>query len=186
MDAYALPAATHIAYAHLRVADLERALAFYHDLLGLRVITVSDSSAALSATGVLPPLIVLEAHPGARPRPPRTTGLYHVAIRLPEIEPQRGIGREFLEVAPVGGEQARDRVGLGVGHQAQARLPLQEVTLLLLADVGRDEEGADTDQDREQGRGGDDRGAGRVHERGPAAAGVWIHQPCSLMEYTGA
>lgn len=84
MDAYTLPAATHIAHAHLRVADLERALAFYRDLLGLRMITVGGASAALSATGALPPLIVLEAHPGARPRPPRTTGLYHVAIRLPD------------------------------------------------------------------------------------------------------
>ncbi len=97
MDAYALPAATHIAYAHLRVADLERALAFYHDLLGLRVITVSDSSAALSATGVLPPLIVLEAHPGARPRPPRTTGLYHVAIRLPDRAALARTLRRLLE-----------------------------------------------------------------------------------------
>jgi catechol 2,3-dioxygenase len=84
MDAYALPAATHMAYAHLRVADLDRALAFYRDLLGLRALTASGSSAALSATGAPPPLIVLEAQPGARPRPPRTTGLYHVAIRLPD------------------------------------------------------------------------------------------------------
>lgn len=84
MDVYTLPAATHIAHARLRVADLERALTFYRDLLGLRVIAADDASATLSATGALPPLIVLEAHPGARPRPPRTTGLYHVAIRLPD------------------------------------------------------------------------------------------------------
>ena len=84
MDVYTLPAGTDIAYAHLRVADLERALAFYRDLLGLRVVNADSSSAALSATGAPPSLIVLEAHPGARPRPPRTTGLYHVAIRLPD------------------------------------------------------------------------------------------------------
>lgn len=84
MNAYTLPAATHIAYAHLRVADRERALAFYRDTLGLRVISTGGSSTALSATGAQPALVVLETHPGARPKPPRTTGLYHVAIRLPD------------------------------------------------------------------------------------------------------
>ncbi len=97
MDAYALPAATHIAYAHLRVADRERALAFYCDLLGMRVINADGSSAALSATGAPPPLIVLEAQPAARPRPPRTTGLYHVAIRLPDRPSLARLLRRLIE-----------------------------------------------------------------------------------------
>ncbi len=84
MNAYSLPATTHMAYAHLRVADRERALAFYRDLLSLHRIDADGPGAALSATGAQPPLIVLEAHSGARPKPPRTTGLYHVAIRLPD------------------------------------------------------------------------------------------------------
>ena len=78
-----LPAATSIGHVHLRVSDLERALAFYCDLLGLHQVKREADTAFLSASGGPPYHLLLTGQPRARPKPPRTTGLYHMAIRLP-------------------------------------------------------------------------------------------------------
>lgn len=82
MDAHELPADTHIGFAHLRVADLPRSLVLYRDLLGFRVTGQQAATATLTAAEDGLPALILTAVPGARPRPPRTTGLFHVAIRL--------------------------------------------------------------------------------------------------------
>jgi catechol-2,3-dioxygenase len=37
MEHYTIASATHIGHANLKVADLNRALSFYHDALGFRV-----------------------------------------------------------------------------------------------------------------------------------------------------
>lgn len=78
-----LPPSTVIRQVRLRVADLERSLNFYRDLLGFRQLPSAPGTAALSASGGVPAQIVLEERPGARRKPPGTTGLYHVAILLP-------------------------------------------------------------------------------------------------------
>jgi len=75
--------ATRIGYVHLRVRDLERSLAFYLDVLGFKLVSGGAHTATLSATGRGPGLIVLTARKDAPPRPPRSTGLYHFAIRVP-------------------------------------------------------------------------------------------------------
>lgn len=90
MEPYSLPAATHVLAAALQVSGLERALAFYHDLVGLRPIRREDGQAWLAADAGGPALLRLVERPGARPKPPRTTGLYHVAVRLPD---ERALGR---------------------------------------------------------------------------------------------
>jgi catechol 2,3-dioxygenase len=66
---------------HLTVADLDRAMEFYGGVLGLRSQGV-DGARALTADGRTP-LVVLHARPGAPPKPPHTTGLYHYALLLP-------------------------------------------------------------------------------------------------------
>jgi catechol 2,3-dioxygenase len=66
-----------IGTVHLRVSNLRRAVAFYRDLLGFTVI--APGVLASSENG--PPLITLTELPGAT-KPGRTTGLYHVAIRV--------------------------------------------------------------------------------------------------------
>lgn len=83
MGEYELPAETEIGRVHLKVASLERALDFYRDLLGFREVSVEGATARLSATGRAPLHVVLEERPDARRKPQGTTGLYHVAIRLP-------------------------------------------------------------------------------------------------------
>ena len=83
MTKFELPAETQVGRVHLQVADLEQTLAFYRDLLGFRQVGGEGATALLSATGCAPLQIVLTERPGARRKPPRTTGLYHVAIRFP-------------------------------------------------------------------------------------------------------
>lgn len=83
MSAFQLPDQTRLSRVHLRVRDLGRMLAFYEQAVGLRVVERSGEQASLSATGRGPAWLVLSADPDATPRPPRSTGLYHVAIRFP-------------------------------------------------------------------------------------------------------
>ncbi len=77
-----LPATTKLGPVTLRVAEAERSLAWYRDLLGFEVIERTAHRIALGAGGK--PFLFLELHPGAPPRPKRATGLYHVAILLPD------------------------------------------------------------------------------------------------------
>ena len=83
MSEYHLPPQTRIGHVHLRVSDLGRALAFYGESLGFHVVKQEGHTCFLSASGEPPCHLLLTERPGARPKPPRTTGLYHVAIRLP-------------------------------------------------------------------------------------------------------
>ena len=72
---------TVIGYVHLTVSDLGRSLAFYQNILGFRLHRRDGNIARLGSGG--PDLLLLTEQPGARPRPPRTTGLYHFAILVP-------------------------------------------------------------------------------------------------------
>jgi len=74
-----------IGHVHLKVADLERALAFYRDVLGFELQQRFGPGAAfLSAGGYHHHLglNVWESRGGAPP-PRGTTGLYHLAILYP-------------------------------------------------------------------------------------------------------
>ena len=100
-----LPADTHIGRVRLRVGDLERALAFYRGVLGLNVTRDEGSTLTLGAGGAGPTrsreLLVLEEHPGIARRPARpvTTGLYHVALLVPN---RRELGRSLLGLQQAG------------------------------------------------------------------------------------
>jgi catechol 2,3-dioxygenase len=83
MNTFRLPDATHIGYVQLRVRDLDRTLAFYLDVLGLKMVSGGAHTATLSATGRGPGLLVLTEKKDAPARPPRSSGLYHVAFRVP-------------------------------------------------------------------------------------------------------
>ena len=75
-----------IGHVHLKVADLERSLRFYRDVLGFDVTQqVGDSAAFLSAGGYHHHIGLNTWESKGGPPPPRgTTGLYHVAIRYPD------------------------------------------------------------------------------------------------------
>jgi len=73
-----------IGHVHLKVADLERAIAFYNGVLGFDVTQRMPGAAFLSAGGYHHHigLNTWESSGGAAPSP-GTTGLYHLAIRYP-------------------------------------------------------------------------------------------------------
>lgn len=97
MNEFRLPAATQIGHTHLQVADLERALNFYKKLVGFKEISRNGETAVLSATGKFPAHILLRARVDARPKPPRTTGLYHTAIRFPNRRELARVFRRLIE-----------------------------------------------------------------------------------------
>src|SRR5258706_520501 len=78
-----LPDETRITRVHLRTGNLKRALEFYTDRIGFRLVKKAGVEAALGATESGPPVILLTEDTGAEPRRMRTTGLYHFAIRYP-------------------------------------------------------------------------------------------------------
>jgi len=74
-----------VGHVHLKVADLDRSLAFYRDVLGFEVTQRLASAAFLSAGGYHHHIALntWESR-GGQPPAPGTTGLYHVAIRYPD------------------------------------------------------------------------------------------------------
>ena len=80
-----IDAATRIGHVHLKVADLERAIAFYHGVLGFDVTQRYGRQAAFLSAGGYHHHIGLNTweSAGGSPPPPGTTGLYHVAILYP-------------------------------------------------------------------------------------------------------
>jgi len=86
MENYQVPAQTRIGHIHLKVADLDRALRFYRDLLGFEVtLFYGDQAAFLSAGGYHHHIGLNTWHSkDASPAPANMPGLYHTAILYPE------------------------------------------------------------------------------------------------------
>ncbi len=80
-----IDAKVRIGHVHLKVADLERALTFYRDVLGFELTQRFGSQAAfLSADGYHHHIgLNTWESAGGSPPPRGTTGLYHVAILYP-------------------------------------------------------------------------------------------------------
>lgn len=74
-----------IGHVHLKVADLERAIGFYHGVLGFGITQRYGAQAAFLAAGRYHHHIGLNTweSAGGSPPPPGSTGLYHTAIRYP-------------------------------------------------------------------------------------------------------
>ena len=74
-----------IGHVHLKVADLERALKFYCGVLGFELQQRFGSQAAFISAGGYHHHIGLNIweSAGGSPPPPRSTGLYHLAILYP-------------------------------------------------------------------------------------------------------
>jgi len=85
-EQYRVPAGAGIGHVHLKVANLDRALAFYQDVLGFTlVLRLPDNSAAFLAAGDYHHHVALNTwlSRGGTPAPQRHTGLYHFAVRYP-------------------------------------------------------------------------------------------------------
>lgn len=81
-SARAIAPTTRIGHVHLKVADLERAIAFYHGVLGFELTQRYGTQAAFLSAGGYHHHIGLNTWEsrGGSPSPRGTTGLYHVAI----------------------------------------------------------------------------------------------------------
>jgi catechol 2,3-dioxygenase len=78
-------AGVRIGHVHLKVADVERSLAFYCDVLGFDLMQRFGREAAFVSAGGYHHHIALNVweSAGGSPPPPGTTGLYHLAILYP-------------------------------------------------------------------------------------------------------
>ncbi|MET0638346.1 MAG: VOC family protein [Chitinophagaceae bacterium] len=83
--AYITPAGTRIGHVHLKVADLERSLKFYRDLLGFELQQNYGDAAAFISAGGYHHHIGLNTwtSKGSGPAPRTAPGLYHTAIVYP-------------------------------------------------------------------------------------------------------
>src|ERR1700731_4496609 len=80
-----IDAKTRIGHVHLKVADIERALAFYCGVLGFSLVARYGAEAAFIAAGDYHHHIGLNTWEsrGGSPPPRGTTGLFHLAILYP-------------------------------------------------------------------------------------------------------
>lgn len=76
---------TRIGHVHLKVADIERALGFYRDLLGFEVTQRYGRDAVFLSAGGYHHHIGLNTweSKGAPPAPRNTAGLFHLAVLYP-------------------------------------------------------------------------------------------------------
>jgi catechol 2,3-dioxygenase len=90
-----------VGHAHLKVADLERAVRFYSEVLGFEVTQrIGDSAAFLSAGGYHHHLgLNTWESTGGAPPPAGTTGLYHVAFLYPT---RPSLGRALQRLLDLG------------------------------------------------------------------------------------
>lgn len=82
---YRIPDQTQIGHVHLKVADLQRSLDFYCELLGFELITTYGDQAAFISAGGYHHHIGLNTwqSKGAPPAPKQSAGLFHTAILYP-------------------------------------------------------------------------------------------------------
>jgi catechol 2,3-dioxygenase len=80
-----IQAGVRIGHVHLKVSDLDRALAFYCGILGFELTQRYGSQAAFVSAGGYHHHIGLNTWEsrGGSPPPPGSTGLYHLAILYP-------------------------------------------------------------------------------------------------------
>ena len=97
---YTVPAGTRIGHIHLKVADLERSLSFYCNLLGFEVQQLfGDSAAFISAGGYHHHIGLNTWHSkNGQPAPVKAAGLYHTAILYPTRKDLAIVLKRLLEI----------------------------------------------------------------------------------------
>ncbi len=98
---YKVPPQTRIGHVHLKVADLERSLKFYQDLLGFEVQQYYGSSAVFLSAGGYHHHIGLNTwhSKDAGPAQRNSVGLYHLAILYPTRKDLANIVKRLREAS---------------------------------------------------------------------------------------
>lgn len=96
---YVVPAQTRIGHVHLKVADLDRALAFYRDLLGFQEMQRYGHDAVFISAGGYHHHIGLNTwySKNAPPAPVKAAGLFHTAIVYPTRKDLAAIFKRLIE-----------------------------------------------------------------------------------------
>ncbi len=99
MEQYKIPAQTQIGHVHLKVADIERSLDFYCNLLGFEVTTMYGKDAAFISAGGYHHHIGLNTwySKGAPKADRNSVGLFHTAILLPSRKNLAVIYKRLVE-----------------------------------------------------------------------------------------
>ena len=106
MEKYTVPAQTSIGHIHLKVSDLQKALAFYRDILGFELTTMYGSQAAFLSAGGYHHHIGLNTwhSEGQPPAAARGVGLYHAAILYPTRKDLANIFKRLIDLKyPISG-----------------------------------------------------------------------------------
>lgn len=98
---YTIDAGARIGHVHLKVADLDRAIAFYRDVLGFELQQTYGSQAAFLSAGGYHHHIGLNTwqSKGGTPPAPHNTGLFHTAILYPD---RRSLARALKRLVEAG------------------------------------------------------------------------------------
>jgi len=110
-----------IGHVHLKVADLERSLAFYRDVLGFEVTQRMGRQAVFLSAGGYHHHLGLNTWEslGGSPPPPGATGLYHVAI----VYPTRALLADALRHVLAAGIELEGAADHGVSEAIYLRDP---------------------------------------------------------------
>lgn len=92
-----LPAGTEIGAVTLRTSDADRAIRWYGDMMGMELLERTPERLSFGAGGKA--FLFLEVRPGAAPRIEETTGLYHIAILVPD---RASLGGVLARIAAAG------------------------------------------------------------------------------------
>lgn len=97
---YTIPTQTRIGHVHLKVADLQRSLMFYRDILGFEVTMMYGSQAAFISAGGYHHHIGLNTwhSKDAPPASKHGVGLYHTAILYPSRKDLAMICKRLMHI----------------------------------------------------------------------------------------
>ena len=97
---YRLPSETHLGRVRLQVADIDRSIAYYENIIGFRVLSRVGTTVMLTPQGDDRVIVELHEKPSAKPVSRRgQIGLYHFAILLPN---RVSLGRFIRHLATEG------------------------------------------------------------------------------------
>ncbi|PIB24861.1 glyoxalase [Amylibacter kogurei] len=98
-DTYQIPAKTTVGHVHLKVANIDRALAFYQNLLGFEITTrLGDDAVFLSAGGYHHHIALNTWFSRDQPAAPkRSAGLFHLALLYPTRKDLAQILKRLLD-----------------------------------------------------------------------------------------
>jgi len=96
---YTIPAQTRIGHVHLKVADLDRALKFYRDLLGFEETQRYGDGAVFISAGGYHHHIGLNTwySKNGPPAPVKSAGLFHTAILYPTRKDLAAIFKRLMD-----------------------------------------------------------------------------------------